>query len=120
MALSVFTQDAEKVVQQQLEAYNLRNIEAFMAVFHPEIEIYSLGENTPSISGLDKVKETYLELFEKSPELHSIVINRSVIGDRVIDYERISGRKGSKDDLFIVMIYEVKDGKIRRAWALRE
>jgi hypothetical protein len=113
-------QTPDQVVQQQLEAYNARNIDSFMACFHSEITIWTLGEEKPSVQGFDAVKALYAELFKISPDLHSTVINRSVIGAKVIDYERISGRKGSKTDIFLVMIYEVKDGKIWRAWAVRE
>ncbi len=79
-----------------------------------------LGEDAPSVQGFDAVKTVFTELFKLSPDLHSTVLNRSVIGPKVIDYERIQGRKGVKTDVFLVMIYEVKDGKIWRAWAVRE
>lgn len=113
-------QTADKVVQQQLEAYNARDIERFMDCFHSEIEIWTLGEEYPSAQGFEQVKKMYENLFQQSPDLHSKVLNRSTIGQKVIDYEQISGRRGSKEDLFLVMIYEVKDGKIWRAWAVRE
>lgn len=113
-------QTADKVVQQQLEAYNARDIERFMDCFHSEIEIWTLGEENPSAQGFEQVKKMYENLFQQSPDLHSKVLNRSTIGQKVIDYEQISGRRGSKEDLFLVMIYEVKDGKIWRAWAVRE
>ncbi len=120
ITLFTMSQSADQIVQQQLEAYNARNIDEFMAVFHQDIEIWTLGSESPSAVGWEKVKAIYQELFEQSPELHSKVLNRSVIGNRVIDYERISGRKGSKEDLFLVMIYELEEGKIRRAWSVRE
>jgi hypothetical protein len=113
-------QQADQIVQLQLEAYNARNIDSFMAVFHQDIEIWTLGADAPSAVGWEKVKGIYQELFEHSPELHSTVINRSVIGNKVLDYEKISGRKGAKEDIFLMMIYEVEEGKIRRAWAIRE
>lgn len=120
MSLASFAKEPEKVVQLQLEAYNARDIDSFMAVFHDEIELWTLGSETPTAIGLEKVREIYSALFQQSPELHSTVINRSVIGNKVIDYERISGRKGAKEDIFLIMIYEVNDHKIVRAWAVRE
>lgn len=112
-------QTVDEVVQQQLEAYNARDIKHFMDCFHNEIEIWTLGEENPSAQGFESVKNLYENLFQQSPDLHSKVLNRSIIGQKVIDYEQISDRKGSKEDLFLVMIYEVKDGKIWRAWAVR-
>ena len=120
MSHVTFSQTAEQVVQQQLEAYNARDIDAFMKVFHPEIELWTLGANSPSVSGWEAVGKVYKDLFDQSPDLHSIVINRSIIGNKVIDYERIFGRKGSLEDVFLVMVYEVEEGLIRRAWAIRE
>jgi hypothetical protein len=120
MSFNSISQQADQVVQQQLEAYNARDIDAFMAVFHADIELWTLGAEKPSASGFENVRDIYKNLFESSPELHSIVLNRSVIGNKVIDYERISGRKGSTDELFLVMIYEVREGKIWKAWAVRE
>jgi hypothetical protein len=117
---STFSQTADQVVQQQLEAYNARNIDSFMTCFHPDITFWTLGEDAPSAQGFEAVKTVFSELFKLSPDLHSTVLNRSVIGSKVIDYERIQGRKGVKTDVLLVMIYEVKDGKIWRAWAVRE
>ena len=91
-----------------------------MAVFHPDVELWTLGAETPNAVGWEKVKELYADLFVLSPELHSTVLTRSVIGNKVIDYEKISGRKEAKEDVFLVMIYEIKDNLIWKAWAVRE
>lgn len=115
-----YSQTVDQVVQQQLEAYNSRDIDSFMAVFHPEVELWTLGAEAPNAVGWENVKKLYADLFTISPELKSTVLNRSVIGNKVIDYERISGRKGAKEDVFLVMIYEIKDGLIWKAWAVRE
>ena len=115
-----YSQSPTDVVEQQLKAYNSRDIDSFMAIFHTDIEIWTLGNETPSYSGWEAVKDVYSNLFDRSPKLHSTVLNRSVIGNKVIDYERIAGRNGTNEDLFLVMIFEVVDGKIRRAWAVRE
>lgn len=113
------SQTPYQVVEQQLEAYNNGDIDQFMAVFSTEIELWTLGEPSPRAIGHEEVRKIYAQLFEQSPELFSEVITRSVIGNKVIDYERISGRQGG-ELLFLVMIYEVKEGKIIRATAIRE
>ena len=120
-ALNVYAQSPREVVQNQLEAYNAQNIGAFMKVFSDDVELWSLGDTIPSVSGLDNVKEVYADLFEHSPQLHSEVISRTIIGNKVIDYEKITGRLGSEENmLFLIMIYEVRDGKIFRATSIRE
>jgi hypothetical protein len=116
---STFAQTPEQVVQLQLEAYNAGDIDKFMSVFSDDIELWTFGEAQPWAKGKDAVTKVYAKLFENSPELHSEIITRTVIGNKVIDYERITGRNGG-DVLSLVMIYEVRDGKIFRATAVRE
>ena len=116
---STFAQTPEQVVQQQLEAYNEGNINKFMAVFSEDIELWTLGESQPWSKGWDSVKSVYANLFTNSSNLHSVLMTRSVLGNKVIDYEKITGRNGG-DVLYLVMIYEVREGKIFRATAVRE
>ncbi len=107
------------VVQAQLEAYNRRDLPAFLATFHEDAELYTLGEITPLAKGQAQLETLYGELFEASPSLHSEIVQRVVIGQRVLDHERITGRRGSSEPIEIVMIYEVEGDAIRRAWAIR-
>lgn len=111
---------AVSVVQAQLDAYNAKNIYAFMKVFSSDVAIYNFGEPEAIASGEVEVRAVYANLFENSPNLHSLVINRSVIGNKVIDYELISGRKGTEELLKLIAIYEVEDGLIKKATFLRE
>jgi hypothetical protein len=107
------------VVQQQLDAYNTGDIESFMDIFSEDIELWTLGDSIPSVSGYENVRNVYANLFEKSPDLYSEVLNRTILGNKVIDYEKITGRN-SGEVLFLIMIYEVQNGKIVRATAVRE
>jgi len=108
------------VVQEQLDAYNTGDIDRFMAVFSSDIQLFQIGEPTPVAEGEKVVREIYANLFEKSPHLKSEVINRTIIGTKVIDYERITGRNGNETPLYLVMIYEVENGKIVRAHSVRQ
>lgn len=107
------------LVQKQLEAYNERDIDPFMAVFHEEISLWELNASSPSVSGFEAVKEVYNDLFEASPELHSEVVNRSTIGKKVLDYELVTGIRGSDETMTLIMVYEIKGGKIWKATAIR-
>lgn len=109
-----------ELAEAQLIAYNNGDVESFMAVFHEDISIWNLGDTIPRFEGFENVKKVYAELFEKSPNLHSKVVNRTIIGNRVLDYEYITGRGGDNPPFFLVMIYEVKEGKIWKATAIRE
>lgn len=110
----------QAVVQENLDFYNKRNIDGFMSSFSSEIALYTFGKSEPIAQGIPAIRELYGKLFEDSPELYSTILHRTVIGNKVIDHESIIGRKGSKTPIELVMIYEVKDGKIVKMTVVRE
>lgn len=122
LSLQVFSQEksAEAVVQENLNFYNQRDIDGFMSSFAKMIKIYNLGSAKPSTVGLYNVRKMYAKLFENSPRLHSTILKRIVIGNKVIDHESIIGRNGNKDALELVLIYEVEDEKIKKITVIRE
>lgn len=109
-----------KVVQENLNNYNQRNIDGFMASFSDSIALYFFGKIEPIARGKDAIRKLYKELFDDSPKLHSTILHRAVIGNKVIDHESIKGRKGSKKTIKLVMIYEVLGDKIVRMTVIRE
>ena len=110
----------EQVVQENLDFYNNLNIEGFMTSFSDDIKMYNLGDPTPTVIGREAVRKVYTGLFERSPKLHSTILKRVVIGNKVIDHESITGRNGNADVLELVLIYEVKDQKIFRITVIRK
>ena len=110
----------EQIVQSNLEAYNNLDLEKFMSWFSEDIELYSFSEMKLVASGKPAIEKLYKDLFTASPNLHSTILKRIVFDNKVIDHERIVGRKGAADVLEIVMIYEVKDGKIFKMTSIRK
>jgi hypothetical protein len=110
----------EQIVQRNLEAYNNRDLEKFMYWFSEDIELYSFSEMKLVASGKSAIEKLYKELFAASPNLNSTILKRIVFDNKVIDHESIVGRKGATDILEIVMIYEVKDGKIFKMTSIRK
>lgn len=109
----------EQVVQKQLDTYNARDIDGFMSVMSDDVSLYNLGQSTPISSGWTEVKNIYNNLFDKSPRLRSELVNRIVMGNVVIDHEKITGRMGNKDVLELSVIYEVRDEKIHKITVIR-
>jgi hypothetical protein len=109
-----------EVVQENLDFYNQRNIEGFMSSFSDSIALYLFGKTEPVAKGKDAIQKLYKELFDDSPKLHSTILHRAVIGNKVIDHESIKGRKGSKKPVKLVMIYEVSGDKIVQMTVIRE
>ena len=94
------------IVQRQLDAYNARDIEAFLAVFAEDAHATELGAKAPTMVGKAQLRSRYSELFASSPGLYSEVVTRSCFAHVVIDLERITGRNGSTETYEVLAIYE--------------
>ncbi len=105
---------SEKVIQNQVEAYNSRDIDQFVACHGPHVKLYNFGEIEPFCIGSDKLRSRYAEVFDSSPLLHTKIINRITMGNTVIDHEIVTGRAGV-DSIEMVAIYTVENGLIVRA-----
>jgi hypothetical protein len=105
----------ESVVQRQLEAYNARNIEALMATYTEDIELF---EHPAKIlaSGAAQVRERQAVRLAE-PNLHAKLIDRMVVGNFVIDQEVVTRTfPEGTGSIELVAIYEVPEDRIRRAW----
>ena len=109
----------ENIVIKQVVAYNSRNIEDFAACHHPEVELYSLGESEPFVRGREQLRNRYKDIFDGSPELHTEIVQRMIMGNTVIDKEIVTGRAGVASQNFIA-IYQIAEGLIARVDFLRE
>jgi len=106
---------AETLVQRQLEAYNARDLEAFLANFGDDVEVFRPPQAQPSLAGKAAFAKFYATERFNRPGLHAEIVNRMVMGRIVIDHERISGVRDEPFEMAIV--FEVADGLIRRTWA---
>ena len=111
--------DPRAVVQRQLDAYNARDIEAFLAQFSDDAQGFDLGDAGPTMNGKAAIRARYSDLFARSPKLHSALVSRIAFARVVVDHEHIAGRLGSSETFEIVVIYEVENGLIRRFHAVR-
>jgi hypothetical protein len=107
------------VVQRQLDAYNARDLDRFLACFADDARGFELGCLAPTMEGKEAIRARYGALFAASPALHSRVVHRTAFGRAVIDHEHVTGRNGSPDVFEIAVVYEVEDGLIRRFHAIR-
>lgn len=109
----------EKIVQANLDAYNEKDIAGFMSYFSDHITIVNFEDGSISARGKKAVKAIYKPYFEASPNLHSKILKRIVIGNKVIDHEYITGRYGSNEALELILIYEVEEAKIIKVTVLK-
>ncbi|MBC7866897.1 MAG: amidohydrolase family protein [Gloeobacteraceae cyanobacterium ES-bin-316] len=107
---SILKESPEAIVQRQLNAYNARNLEAFMATYADSVELYQFPNQLLS-KGKKAMIAGYESMFKSIPNLHCQILNRMVNGSVVIDKEKV--RIGN-EFLEAVAIYEVANGKIKK------
>ena len=101
------TFDPEVIVQKQLEAYNNRDIDGFLATYSKQAKIYRYSGELQS-DGSDAMRSGYADFFNSSPDLHCEIVNRIVIGNIVIDEESITANGKT---FKAVAIYEVENNE---------
>ena len=107
----------ETVVQRQVEAYNARDIEAFLSFFTDDVVIHRLPSGEIDSEGKDAVRIRYASRFADNPELHCTITQRIVHGDWVVDHELVTGIE-SRPRVRAVATYEVRNGLIQNVWFL--
>ena len=112
----VFEESAEAVVQNQLNAYNSRNINDFLNTYSEDVRVYNFPEEL-RYEGKADMREQYADFFRNTPDLHCEIKNRIVIGNKVIDEEYITN---NGKHFRAVAIYKVENGKIAEVTFLRE
>jgi len=108
----------EEIVQLQLDYYNAHNLEKFAALYHDDIEILNLVDNTLIYKGIKTLRERYTERF-KLVDLHAELANRIVIGNKVIDHEIVKGIHEGQV-VKAVAVYEVEGELIKKVWFIYE
>lgn len=109
---------AAAAAQRQLDAYNARDIEAFVASYTPDIEVFDLPGGACTLAGQAAFRARYAALFAAAPALHCRLLHRITHGRFVVDHEEVTGLPVA-ERVYAVAIYEVVEGLIRRAWFLR-
>lgn len=109
-------QNPEKIVQQQLDAYNRQDIKAFVETYADTVEIYSFNSAKPRILTHKELEDEYSGLFKKFPQNYAALHGRIIQGNYVIDKEYLTGRG---QEFSATAIYWVEKGRIRKVWFLR-
>ena len=100
----------EIIINKQLEAYNQRNIEEFADTYTKDVKLYLFPDNLTS-EGNSDLKRRYKTMFESVPDLNAEIMNRIVLGNKVIDKEKVTV---NGQVFYALAIYEVNDGLISK------
>lgn len=102
------------LAQRQLNAFNARDIDAFLEPYADDVELYDMPDKLLG-KGKDTMRKMYGQFFAKTPDLHCEVPSRIVVNNTVIDQELGTNVAGQKPST-AVAIYKIENGKIRKVY----
>jgi len=107
--------DPAAVVQRQLDAFNARDLEALLATYAEDAQMFEHPSKLLA-SGTAAFRERYTSRFQE-PGLHATLLNRTVMGNIVVDHEEVIRMfPEGPGKIELLMIYEVQNGRIAKAW----
>ena len=106
----------EFLVQQQLNAYNLRNIDAFLEPYADSVEIYFFPDRLIG-KGKATMRNNYEMMFSQFKDLHCEVTKRMLQGNTVIDHEAVTGM--GPHLLKAVAIYKIENNRIAKVYFIQ-
>ncbi len=106
--------DPVAFAQRQLDAYNAKDLEAFVREYTDDVVAYRLTSNEPLVVGKAAFAEHYRKNRFSLPGLQAKSVNRMVFGNKVIDQERVFGVE--PEPMEVAAIYEVTPNGISKVW----
>jgi hypothetical protein len=104
----------EAVVQQQLDAYNARDLEAWLATYAVDACQYQ-HPATLLARGHAEIRQRAIARFAE-PDLHARLLHRQVLGQVVIDHEMVRRNFAEgPGHVELLCLYTVDAGKISSA-----
>ena len=96
-------------VEEQLQAYNARDLERFLACYTDDVR-FEDGDSNLLYEGIAQMRENYGASFARFPQADCRIVSRVRIGNYVIDEERITSMGPTEHQA--VVIYRVDGDKI--------
>ena len=104
----------EAIVQRQLDAYNAKNMDAWLATYAEDAKQFALGGELLA-AGHAAIRARTAPRFSE-PNLFAKLLSRTVIGNVVIDHEEVTRTfPEGPGHVELVCIYQVAHGKIQNA-----
>ena len=108
-------EDLAAPVRLQLDAYNARDIDAFMQYWADDCQYYEFPSNLLAGNAAE-IRERHIVRF-KEPNLFGKLLSRMVLSNFVVDHETVVRTfPEGEGELDVIAMYEVVDGKIAKAW----
>ena len=100
------------LVQAQLEAYNVQDLDAYCAFFADDVVVADLN-GAVTTRGREAYRVKYDGVFRQFPQNKVELLNRMAVGSTVIDHEKVVRSPGG-ETFEVIAIYTIADGKIAR------
>ena len=105
------------VVQRQLDAFNTRDLAGLLETYATDAEFFEHPSKLVA-TGHDQLRTRFAARFQE-PDLRATLRQRIVSGSTVVDHEVVTRNlPQGRSKMELVMIFEVRDGKIHRATAI--
>lgn len=102
----------EQIAQAQLDAYNAQDLDAYCGFFTEDIVVADLN-GAVTTQGGQAYRDRYAAAFAQFPQNKAELLNRMIVGDTVIDHERVV--RGPEGPVFeVAAIYTFRGDKIAR------
>ena len=100
-------------IVEQLDAYNARDLERFLACYAPDVVVEN-GAGDQMMAGIEGMRAFYGPLFADSPSLFAEVTNRIRAGEFVIDEEHVRGINitGFPTEMHVALVFRVRGNLI--------
>lgn len=111
---TVIHHSPESLVQRQLNAYNSRNMEAFLATYAEDAELLNFPDKLLR-KGKEQLRKAYF-FFDIARILHCRIVKRITAGNCVIDEEQIVDDHGTRRG---TAIYQIEKEEIKRVYFIK-
>jgi hypothetical protein len=100
-------------MQAQLDAFNNRDLEAFLACYAPDVVIEG-PDGSVMMRGQEQMRAMYGQLFAQSPSLHCEITRRIRVGSYAIDEEHTTGFvfAGFPEELHAAVVCRLEEERI--------
>ena len=110
-----YAQSPEELANQQLEAYNDRDIDAFLIPYSDSVKVFDASGKL-LYQGKETMRNQYGAMFERTSELNCNLLNRITVNETVIEHEEVTFGGGRK--VYAIVMYKVANDKIQEVYFL--
>jgi uncharacterized protein (TIGR02246 family) len=108
--LSATSEDSAALIDRLVVAYNAHDARGFADLFTADAIHGLLRSDSPQV-GREAIYERYVDVFAQFPQNHTEVTHRVVVGNFVVDHERVR-RSPEIEPFDVVAVYELRNGEI--------